>query len=141
MRCRGCWGLAAGSGGRSAFTPAVGDRETPVTAEGLERDLWTRWILPPLVLRYVHHADHLVDQVRVEACSHDVRASAVLLDIIVEDVVEQLIGRQRVRVELPGPQLSGGRLGDRVLGDRRGLAAFLGRLIPPPGEPPYECLR
>ena len=50
---------------RRRLRPARADRQPPVPAERLERDLRARRVLPALVLGPVHQPDHLLDQRRV----------------------------------------------------------------------------
>src|SRR5215210_6152380 len=85
--------------------PAVGDRQPAVAPERAQRDLGTGWVLPSLVLGRVGQAEHLLDQLAVEAGGDQVRDAAVELHVVVQDLVEDVVGRQGVAVELPWPQL------------------------------------
>src|SRR5215510_12843257 len=82
------------------FAPGVGDRNPAVAAEVATRDLRPRRILPPLVLGTVDHPDHALDQLRIEAMRDQLGRAMVLFDVVVEDVVEQVVWRQRVGVDL-----------------------------------------
>src|SRR6266568_3154480 len=88
------WPPASG-GGAGEAVEAVGDRQAAVLAEGAAGHLGAGRRLAALVLGAVDHAQHPLD----------------------DGGVEDVVGRQRVGVELAGPQLSGRRLVQHRLRD------------------------
>src|SRR4029453_15753010 len=82
----------------TALTPAVGDRQPSVAAECLKADLGARRVLPPLVLGKINQPDDPVAHMGMEPHLHNVLMAGVALDVIVKNVVEQLVRRQRVGV-------------------------------------------
>ena len=84
-----------------------------------------------LVLRAVGQLRSPFRPARSRNRRRPVRRTAVLLDVVVEDVVEQIVRRQRVGVELAGRSSADGGLAIAVRRDRRLLAAFLGVRVAP----------
>src|SRR6266704_4500133 len=110
------WPPASG-GGAGEAVEAVGDRQAAVLAEGAAGHLGAGRRLAALVLGAVDHAQHPLDDGGVEALRHDLLCAGVVLDVAVQDRVEDVVVRQRVGVELAGPQLSGRRLVQHRLRD------------------------
>src|SRR6478672_12105919 len=93
--------IRKGSGVTSAtFTPTVGDRQPPIATKSLEADLGARWILPTLVLRAIDHPDHSIREIGIEAHGHDLFVTSVAFYVVVQDIIEQFVRRQRVGVSL-----------------------------------------
>src|SRR6266540_3649893 len=88
-----------------------------------------------LVLGAVDHPHDPLDDGGVEALGDDLLRAGVVLDVAVQDRVEDLVGRQRVGVELAGPQLGGGRLVQHRLRDHHA------QLVAPARQPVDEGLR
>src|SRR3954447_16464930 len=78
----------------------VRDRHPAVAAERLRADLDPRGRLPALVLGQVDKADHRVHDVGGQAAADQLLAALVLLYVGLEDLVEHVVGRQRVFVAL-----------------------------------------
>src|SRR5690606_30422039 len=66
-----------------------------------------------------HHFQDSNDRLALESELYDLVDRKVLLDESLEDRIEHLVWRQRVRVLLIRPQLGGRRARQHTLGDRR----------------------
>src|SRR5262245_20779356 len=133
--------MGATLSGREVLAPAVGDRDWPVAAGVARRALRTGRELATLVLGTVDETDDPFDECGVESLGDEIRRPEVAFDVGVEHLVEQVVRRQGVGVELPRSQLRRRRLRDRVLRDRRLLATSLRLRVPPSGQVPDESLR
>src|SRR3954452_21304381 len=123
-----------------ALPPAVGDRQTPIPAERLQRDLRSRCRLPALELGDVHQPEDLGHHLRVVAALEQLGHPQVAVDVVGDHRVELLVGGERVAVLLPGGELRRRRLVDRVLRDRLGLAPVAGVPVAPAGQLPDQRL-
>src|SRR6478609_10782445 len=92
------------------LAPARRDGQTPVAAERERGHLRARRVLAPLPLGAVDERDDLVDHLGVEPAREELGAALGVLDVRVEHLVEQGVGRQRVLVGLARAQLGGRRL-------------------------------
>src|SRR6185437_9947431 len=102
------------------------DREPAPHAESLLRNLQPGRRLLALVLRPVHHAHHPPNQPGIEAALlGDLLRRLQVLDVVFQYPVQDLVGRQRVRVLLIGPQLRRGRLLNRGPRNSRGLRIYV----------------
>ena len=81
------------------------------------RDLQHRRRLAPLVLGAVDHPEHAPDELFRMPAPDDVGDGQPLLHVGGQDVVEHVVGGQRVLVHLPGLQLRGRRLREGPLRD------------------------
>src|SRR5919112_6858621 len=81
-----------------AFEVAVGDGHTSVAAEGPSCDLYARRTLAAFVLGPVHELHDAAHIILVEARGHDLCHTPVFLDVGFEDGIQDLVGRQGVRV-------------------------------------------
>ena len=104
----------------------MGDGHAAIATEVAARDLGSRRVLAAFVLGLVDQGDDAMHEIGVVALGDDGRGAEVALDVRIEHRVEQVVRRQRVRVELSGTQLSRRRLADRRFRDRRRLAALDG---------------
>ena len=82
----------------------------------------------------------MLDEFGIESGGDELLGAAVTLDVVVEDVVEDVVGRQRVLVDLAGAQLGAGRLGDAAVGDGWNLTSLHGLGVAPAREFPDEGL-
>ena len=88
-----------------------GDRKTASVAESFGGNLQSRSSLLALVFAAIHHANHALHQPKIEATvGGNLLRGMRLFDVVFENGIENLIGRQRVAVFLIGTQLGGRRL-------------------------------
>ncbi len=108
------------------------NRKATPRAERLLRDLQHRRRLLTLVLAAFDKLQHPPHQRQIDRIPcrrplrNDLLRRAIPLHISLQNRIEDLIRRQRVRIALPRPQLRRGRLGNRVRRDH---------LAPPVGIP------
>src|SRR5688572_15553748 len=88
-----------------ALPPAVGDRQTPITAERLQADLRSRGRLTAFELGHVDQTEDLRDDLRVVAALEQLGHAEVAVDVVGDDRVELFVRRERVAVLLTGRQL------------------------------------
>src|SRR4051812_16310320 len=81
------------------------DRKAPIATERHSRDLGPDRALAALPFGAIDEPGHELDHARVETERDDVRPPEATGDVGVDDVVEQLVGRQRVLIGLVGAQL------------------------------------
>ncbi len=94
--------LGAGAGlAGPVLAPPAGDRQPAVPAERDGRRLGAGRRLAALPLGPVDHRDDGVDDGGLEAVGEELRAPVRLLHVLLEQGVEQVVGRQRVLVDLP----------------------------------------
>src|SRR4051812_47531001 len=111
------WSAAAPSARASAVplnasaAETVRDRQPPVAPEGARGYADAGRRLPPLVFGQVDHADHPLYVLARQPQPGQLVGVEVALDVTLEDLVEHLVGRQRVLVLLVGRQLSRRRPG------------------------------
>src|SRR6478672_10668330 len=126
--------------GGDELAPGAGDREPAIPAEVAWRDLRTRRVLPPLVLRAVNQPDHPLDELAVVAEREQFVPTSVSFDVVVEQSIEDVVRRQPVFVELPRCELRRWWLVDDRFGDRLDLAATTCLGVAPSRELPYQRL-
>src|SRR5215475_4483058 len=102
---------------RARVAEAVDDGVAAVAAEVLQRYLDAGRRLPALVLGEIEHALDLHDRLAVEAVRDDLGDRLFALDQPFEDLVEYVVGWQRVLVGLVLAQLGGGRTGENIVGN------------------------
>jgi hypothetical protein len=76
-----------------AFIP-VGDRQTPVFAEGPRGDFNTRWALAAFVFISIHHPNHLLDRFPIESPMNDFLNRAAFFHVSRQDGIQEFIERQ-----------------------------------------------
>src|SRR5450631_1153502 len=94
------------------LAPAVRDGQAPVASERQRRNLWAWGELTTFPLGGVDEPDHVLHDRSVEPGFDQLGPVLGSLDIAVEDGIEQLIGWQRVLVDLTRAQLGRRRLTD-----------------------------
>ncbi len=115
-RARAASAPGSSAGQRARILERVGDGIAAVAAEGAARDLDPGRRLAALVFGAVEHAPDVAHHRLVMAARDDLGHRHLALDQALQDVVEHLVGRQRVLVGLVGLQLGARRLGDDALG-------------------------
>src|SRR5215813_12880732 len=100
---------------RAVIAEAVDDGIAAVAPEILQRhlDAWRR--LPALVLGEIEHALDVHDRLAVEAVLDDLGNRLFAFDQTFEDLIEHVIGRQRVLVGLVLAQFGGGRARQNIV--------------------------
>ena len=97
----------------SLYLDFDGDGKAAAHAEGLGSHLQDRSGLVAFVFRPLHQANYLLDEFeRKTILLRDACRGLIAFDICLEDGVEDIVGRQRIRILLIGTQFSGGRLLD-----------------------------
>src|SRR5499433_3358413 len=102
---------------RAGIAEAVDDGVAAVAAEILERHLDAGRRLPALILGEIEHALDLHDRLAVEAVLDDLGDRLFAFDQTFEDLIEHVIGRQRVLVGLVLAQFGGGRARQNIVGN------------------------
>src|SRR6266496_243707 len=92
--------------------PGGRDRIAPILAETARRDPDADRGLPSLVFVDLDEAYHAAHVLRVVAHRDDFYRALVQLDVGFENAVERIVRRQRVLIDLVGPQLRGRSAGD-----------------------------
>ena len=101
---------------------ALGHRDATADAKRLAGDLDAGRGLAAFVLVDVNQPDDPLDR-RLVVAGGDDRLGVLPVDHVrLEDAVEHVVRRQRILVDLVGPQFGGRRLGDRRLRDDLALA-------------------
>ncbi len=89
----------------SVTAVTVRNRHAPVFSQRAVRDLDPGRRLPALVFRAVEHLPDPAHRRLVVAARHDPVEGKLFLDVGGQDVVEDLVGRQRVLIGLVRPEL------------------------------------
>src|ERR1051325_8312950 len=78
----------------------IRDRHPAVTAKCTRRNLHARRRLPPLVFIGVDHPDDAASQLLVETHIDDLRETAILFHVSLQNRIKNLVCSQRIRVQL-----------------------------------------
>src|SRR5262245_33813063 len=103
--------------GRAGIAEAVDDGIAAVAAEILQRHLDAGRRLPALILGDIEHALDLHDRLAVKAVFDDLGDRLFALDQTFQDLIEHVVGRQRVLIGLVLAQLGGGRARQNIVGN------------------------
>ena len=104
-------------GGWRLALPAFSDGHAPAGSKGTVCDFEARGSLLALQFGADDKAHDARDNSRFVPCSDDLSAGLMLADDAVQNVVENLVGRQGVLVNLAGLKLCARGLGDDIGGD------------------------
>src|SRR5205085_815967 len=107
----------------------------PVLAEAAMRHADAHGRLPALVFVDADQPGDAFDHGAVETRRDDLLHALVVLHVTLKDRIEDLIGRQAVLVDLPGPQLRAGRTRDDPIGNRADAGAVRVVHVAPAREP------
>src|SRR2546429_6828552 len=89
----------------SSAAPAIRDRDAAIPSERLRAQLDAGRRLAPLVLGVGDQCERALHDLLLEAVPRQLLPGAIELDIRLEHAVELRIGRERILVELVGPEL------------------------------------